>query len=369
MTIAQPRVLHILLSMSMGGAETLVYHMVQHSSFAGNKPVICCLKSVGELGERLKDEGFTVYCHYSKMGVDWGLIGWIRRIILSEKIDVVHAHQYPAFFYGAPAAFLAGRVKCIYTEHGRLYPDKRHWKRCLVNPVLAASVDHLVSISLSTAKAMADIDNLPSNKIKIINNGVDICRMMPALDQARKRRELSIGETCQIIGTAARLEPIKNLPMMLRAFKRIHHVLPETCLIVAGDGSQMEHLVVLAADLGIADDVRFIGLRFDMPEIYLLMDVFLLTSFTEGISVTLIEAMASGVPGVVTDVGGNPEVVTDGVTGRLVTSDDDVMLAEVVVELLQNPGSAKALGGAGREKVLEKFSFETMIDSYWKLYC
>ena len=366
---SQPlKILHVLLSMTMGGAETLVYNMVRHSSFAGNKPVVCCLKSVGDLGEKLKSEGFTLYNHSSGEGTDLSLIGWIRDIISTEKIDVVHAHQYPAFFYAVPAAFLAGRTKIVYTEHGRLYPDLRHWKRCLVNPLLAAATDHLVSISSSTAKAMADIDNLPLKRIKIINNGVDFGKMNPDIDRAEKRRELGISESCRIIGTAARLEEIKNIPMMLRAFKQVLAVVPDTVMIIAGDGSQTENLKVLAGELGVQDSVKFIGLRYDMPEIYRLMNVFLLTSFTEGISVTLIEAMASGVPSVVTDVGGNPEVVIDGVSGYLVQLDADAALAERVVGLLSDASLAKQMGNNARKRAVERFSFDSMMSDYFNLY-
>jgi len=363
-----PKILHVLLSMAMGGAETLVYNMVRHSSFAGNKPVVCCLKSVGDLGEKLKEDGFTVYNHFSGAGTDWSLIGWIRDIICTEKIDVVHAHQYPAFFYAVPAAFLAGRTKVVYTEHGRLYPDEPHWKRRLVNPFLAAATDHLVSISSSTAKAMADVDNFPRNRIKVINNGVDFSKMNPDIDRAEKRHELGISESCRIIGTAARLEEIKNIPMMLRAFKLALVEMPDTCLMIAGDGSQTEKSKTLAGELGIHNSVKFIGLRYDMPEIYRLMDVFLLTSFTEGISVTLIEAMASGVPGVVTDVGGNPEVVVDGVSGFLVPLDEDALLAERVVGLLSNPVLAGQIGSNARKRAVDQFSFDTMMVAYRTLY-
>jgi glycosyltransferase involved in cell wall biosynthesis len=156
--------------------------------------------------------------------------------------------------------------------------------------------------------------------------------------------------------------------MMLRAFKQVLVEKPDTCLMIAGDGSQTEKLKTLAGELGIQDSVKFIGLRYDMPEIYRLMDVFLLTSFTEGISVTLIEAMASGVPGVVTDVGGNPEVVVDGVSGYLVPLDADALLAELVVGLLSDPVLAGRISSNARKRAVEQFSFDTMMSAYRTLY-
>lgn len=361
------KILHIVLSMVVGGAEKLVYDMVRHPAFAESKPVVCCLDEVGELGERLRQEGYVVHCKARRSGLDVSIISWLREIILSEKINYVHAHQYTPLFYAVPAALLAGRVTVVYTEHGRLYPEERRWKRFFFNPLLALGTDHLVSISASTAKAMALFDNFPIRRIKIIHNGIDFSRMNPVVDLAAKRRELGLTESCRIIGTAARLEAIKNIPMMLRVFKLVLQAEPDTCLVIAGQGSQTESLKSLSEDLGIAERVNFIGLRFDLPEIYKLLDVFLLTSYTEGISVTLLEAMASGVPAVVTDVGGNGEVVVDGVTGYLVPLDADSAMAQSIVELLTDLSRAQQFSLSGRERVQKLFSFDVMLNSYMEI--
>lgn len=366
-TASPKKIMHVVLSMAMGGAEMLVYNMVRHSS-SGNRPIVCCLQSIGVLGKKLQEEGFRIYNQSHSGGVDWGLIHWLRNIMIAEKIEVVHAHQYTALFYAAPAALWAGRIKLIYTEHGRLFPDIRHWKRYLVNPLLALAVDHFVSISSSTAQAMAEIDNFPRRRIQVIHNGIDFSRMNPVVDLEKKKREFGIRENCKIIGTAARLEEIKNIPMMLRALSRIRKVLPETCMIIAGHGSQEANLKLVTSELGLGDHVKFIGLRHDMPEIYKLMDVFLLTSFTEGISITLLEAMASGLPSVVTDVGGNPEVVVQGETGILVPSDDDRELATCILSLLQSSERAQQMGRRAMECAVSRFSFQGMMNHYSNLY-
>lgn len=354
--------------MVVGGAERLVYDMVRHPSFADNPPVVCCLNEIGELGERLLQEGYQVYSLDRKEGIDFSVIKRISDIIRRNRINVVHAHQYTPLFYAVPAAFLAGRIKVVYTEHGRFYPEHKSWKRSLFNPMLAMGVDHLVSISEATARAMATYDNLPFERIKIIHNGIDASHLRPQFDYWAKRDELGLNRTCRIIGTAARLNSIKNIPMMLKVLKLVLEQEPDTCLVIAGQGEEEESLKRQAIGLGIADNVRFIGLRFDLPEIYQLFDVFLLTSFSEGISVTLLEAMASGVPAVVTDVGGNREVVVDGETGFLIPVDDSEMMSQKIKELLADRCKLINLGQNALKRLAVDFSFECMLSQYSKLY-
>jgi len=354
--------------MNVGGAERLVYDMTKYLAFAMNPPIVCCLDAVGELGEKLLQEGYKVYCKGRRPGLDLDVINWLRDIIRKEKVDMVHAHQYSPLFYAVPAALLAGRKKVVYTEHGRFFPEKKSWKRWLFNPLLAMGVDHLVSISEATAWAMATYDNLPLHRIKIIHNGIDCCSMNPEIDKRAKRQELGLSETCRIIGTAARLNSIKNIQMMLRALKLVLQQVPDTFLVIAGQGEEEERLRTMSLELGIADQVKFIGLRFDLSEIYQLFDIFLLTSFSEGISVTLLESMASGIPSIVTDVGGNREVVVDRETGYLVSVDDDQLMAQRVCELQQDFDKASRVGFAARDRVISEFSVQKMMDAYCELY-
>lgn len=365
---SNPKILHVVISMVVGGAERLVYDMVRYPAFAGNPPVVCCLNEIGELGEKLLQEGYQVHSLNRREGLDYSVVSRISEIIRQNRITVVHAHQYSPLFYAVPAALFAGRVKLVYTEHGRFFPERSSWKRTLFNPLLAMGVDHLVSISKATAQAMATYDNLPLHRIKVIHNGIDCSVMNPAIDKRSKRQELGLSGTCRVIGTAARLNSIKNIQMMLRVFKLVLQQVPDTCLVIAGQGEEEERLKTMASELGISDQVKFIGLRFDLPEVYLFFDVFLLTSFSEGISVTLLESMASGVPSVVTDVGGNREVVVEGETGYLVPVDDVESMAKTVCGLLMDRDLSAKLALAAQQRVVDCFSVQGMMDSYCTLY-
>jgi len=363
------RVLFVVLSLGVGGAEKLVYDIILHLSPWDVTPIVCCLDMIGSLGESLIECKIPVYLLGRRRGgIDWGLASRMNRIISDERIDVIHAHQYTPFFYGAISSLFVRHAKLIFTEHGRLYPDRRSWKRYLFNPLLAWRTDHIVSISESTKKAMVTYDNFPARRIEVIPNGVRFAAAQNNVNRARKRKTLGLDVSGPILGTAARLDKIKNLTMLLRVFQRILSRMPETSLLIAGKGPAKNELENLSEELGIKERVLFLGLRSDLPEIYPLLDVFALTSFTEGISITLLEAMAAGIPPVVTDVGGNSEVVEDGESGFLVPLGKDEIMVERIMTLLQSPERRKEMGASAAKRALNQFSFQRMVSSYMNLY-
>ena len=367
--VQQPVVImHIIFSLGIGGAEKLAFDMIASLSRQSFRPIAVCIGPDGPLGTMFRESGVPLYHRQNIPGQTRNGILWLREVIAREKVTVIHAHQYNPLYYSLLAALWTPRLNLVYTEHGRIHPERFNWKRYFTNPLFALRINHIVSISGSTRVAMAHYDNLPLRRIEVIHNGIDIASLNPQFDQQQKRRSLGIGEKSRIIGTASRLEEIKNLPMMLRGFKRVLENSPDTVLVIAGQGDQGGGLQALAEELGIAGQVRFLGLRSDLPELFALIEVFLLVSFTEGISITLLEAMGSGVPAVVTRVGGNPEVVVEGVTGYFVEVDDDAGLADRVLALLNDREEAARLGEAGRERVREKFSFCSMMESYLRLY-
>ncbi len=361
--------MHVVPSLdSGGGAEQLVYRIVQRMKLSGNPPVVCCLRSLGDLGCQLQKEGVNVYFQETKGTFDISQIFWMSRIIKSEKVRVVHAHMYSPFVYSVPAAFISGGIKVVYTEHGRLYPEKKKWKRRLINPLWALGVDCLVAISEKTKSAMALYDFYPEKRIKVIHNGIEYKPNCLKSDAESMRVDFGLDANCRIVGTAARLEDIKNIPMMLRAFREVLEVYPDVYLVIAGDGSKSQELKELSERLTISKRVRFLGLRNDLQNIYPLFDIFLLSSFTEGISVSLLEAMSCSLPAVVTDVGGNSEVVIEGVTGYLVPSDDDSSMAARILDLLNNQEQAISFGKNGQGRAQDDFSFDGMMDAYMKIY-
>lgn len=365
----QPRVMFVLPSLiSSGGAEQLVYRMIQNMISRKLSPIVCCLDSLGDLGFKLQEDGVKVYCRQQTRSFDLKLTAWMRGIIKDENIQIVHAHMYAAFEYSVLATLMSRKVKVVYTVHGRLYPEKRMWKRRLIYPLLSLGVDQFVSISEKTKFAMAYYDFHPEKKIRVIHNGIEIKDQGSREDIQRARIALGVEGNTRILGTAARLEDIKNIPMMIRALKRVMEDYPDTYLLIAGVGSKLDELKAYAVSQAISENVLFIGLRSDLHVIYPLFEVFLLSSYTEGVSVSLLEAMTFGVPAVVTDVGGNSEVVIEGETGHLVPSENDVLMAEKILQLFNNTELSRKLGKKGKERALTEFSFDGMMDEYMSLY-
>lgn len=362
------KILHVVWSLNVGGAEKLVYDLAHAQRAAGFAPMVCSVNEFGLLGDRLREEGFPVFSRHKSPGLDISMVRWLRRLIRREKVAVVHAHQYSPMVYAVLAGLGLRGTTLVYTEHGRNYPEHLSWKRRLVNPLLGRLADHLVSISHSTRHSMISCDRLPAGRIRVIHNGVDVRRARGSAPAGQKRAELGIPEGCAVVGSAARLEEVKNLPMMLRAFRQVLAARRDTVLVVAGTGSLEPNLKRLAGELGIAEAVRFIGLRHDLPDLFRMFDVFLLSSHTEGISITLLEAMANEVPAVVTAVGGNPEVVRDGETGYLVPAGGDREMADRILFLLDHPDIARRMGKEALRRVEGSFSFNRMMSSYLELY-
>ena len=171
-----------------------------------------------------------------------------------------------------------------------------------------------------------------------------------------------------IFGTVSRLQPIKNQKLMINAFARIHEKYPQTHLLIVGDGEARKELEMLVSQLQLESSVTFTGFQKDPYRFYQIFDIVLLSSFSEGLSMTLIEAMAASRPAVVTNVGGNAEVVTDGENGLVVESDNVPLFTNAMEKSLINQIDLKVMGEHSRKKYLEQFSIENMVEKMMSIY-
>lgn len=359
---------HILHSMRVAGAEKVVYDIIIGLG-NGFKFSIFCLESVGPLGEELIKKGILVRALSRKPGVDFSLIGKLAKEIRKDKIDIIHAHQYTPYFYGVLAALLSGRrCKIIFTEHGRHYPDARRPKRVIFNQFLNFFTCSITGVSEFSINSLVEYEALPRGKMKVIYNGIRTELFDMPVDRQAKRKELGLSLEDKVIGIIARLEPVKDHAMLLRAFEKVVKKIPEAKLLIAGDGKLKDSLQSLARNLRIEKSVFFLGVRRDIAELLKALDVFVLSSLSEATSVTLLEAMAAGIPIVATKVGGSPEIVMDGKTGLLVPRSDDKAMAEALIEVLSNSDKAKNMGLAGKQRVNELFTLDKMTKAYSELY-
>ena len=363
------RVGFVVHVMNVAGAEMLVAETIRRLG-SRIEPVIFCLDQVGVLGERLQSDGVPVLSLGRREGLDLRVSRRMAREIKQRRLQVIHGHQYTPFFYGAIAARLSGvRPRVIFTEHGRHYPDVVSTGRRLANRVLFDRLAHHVNaVCHFSARALSEIDGFAAGRIQVIENGVDLPRYAPDTDVTTLRKKLGLDPERRYITTVARFHPVKDHRTLLQAFAKIAPLRPEVDLLLVGDGALRQELQQLAVELGIDARVRFLGVRDDVADLLHASDVFALTSVSEAASITLLEAMACSLPVVVTAVGGNPEIVRDGVDGLLAPRRDVQAIANALLRLLRDDALALEMGRSGAERVRQTFQLDRTIERYYSLY-
>ena len=334
------------------------------------EPTIICLDGIGPLGEQLRHEGVDVINLERRPGRDYRVAWRMARLIRSGGIELVHAHQYTPFFYAALAKLVTGgRFRLILTEHGRHFPDIVSPKRTAREPMaLGPMADAITGVCQFSADSLAQNDGFSRKKIAVIDNGIVLDRYKPADDRGEIRARLGLDPARRYIGNIARFHPVKDQAMLLRAFARVAAARDDVDLLLVGDGPLRESLTDLSRSLGIEGRVRFLGIRADVPDILRALDVFALTSLSEAASLTLLEAMASGVPVVVTAVGGNPELVRHGIDGLHVPRGDAGATAAAMLQILDDRALASQMGRAARQRVVERYQLDTTVAAYLRLY-
>jgi glycosyltransferase involved in cell wall biosynthesis len=355
--------------MQVAGAEVLVFETIRR--LGGRiRPVVFCLDRVGQLGEELERSGVPVIAFGRQPGLDWRLFGRLAREIRERQIDVIHAHQYTPFFYSSVAARLARRrPRVILTEHGRHYPDIVSWKRRLANRlVFNRLADEITAVCEFSARALAEKDGFSKDRIQVIPNGIDLDRYAPVTDRAALRRRLGLDVDRTYIIIVARFHPVKDHATLINAFARVAAQHATVDLLLAGDGPLRPDIEAQIHALGLDSRVRLLGVRSDVPDLLKASDVFTLSSVSEAASITLLEAMACGRPAVVTNVGGNPELVRDGVDGLLVARSDVDGFAAAFHRLLTSPALACRMGASGAARVRDHFLLSDTIQRYQEIY-
>jgi glycosyltransferase involved in cell wall biosynthesis len=363
------RVGFVLHVMQVAGAEVLVKEIIER---LGDRiePTVFCLDQVGPLGEQLRARGTEVVCLQRRPGRDWGVAWRLARELRRRDVEVLHAHQYTPFFYASLAALLSGRrPRLILTEHGRHFPDRVAPLRRAINRI---ALDHLAdavnAVCGFSARSLCRIDGFAGRRIDVIENGIAVERYGSATDRVALRRRLGLEPGCRYIVNVARLHPVKDQATLIRAYAQLAGRYRDVELLLAGDGPLRLELQALAAELQVGDRVRFLGVRADVPDLLRAVDIFALTSVSEAASLTLLEALAAGLPVVATAVGGNSEIVRHGSEGLLVRRGDAGDTAAALMQLLDDPRQAADLGKAGQARVWQRYRLERTVEAYARLY-
>lgn len=368
MVKSKKKIAYIVNSLNLGGTERLVVQMSNAFKDFFDIHVIC-LDEPGLWANELRGKNISVYCFWRHPGIDISIAVKIARFCKDKKIDLIHAHQSTPWFYSALSRFLYSAPKLLFEEHGRHYPERYSRKKNVVNRVVIQRLtSKVVAVSEDVKKRLAKYEGLSEDCISVIYNGTQPPEILQDEKKQAIRKSFGFDEKTFLIGTVGRLDQIKNLPMLLKAIAAGRGKNKTIKCLLVGDGPEREKLTELAAALNIEDDIVFAGYRADATALLQCMNLFVLCSFSEGTSMALLEAMAAGVPAVVTNVGGNPELIRHGENGWVIPSDAEADLAAVIDEAFHSPETRLKLAKMASVHFHEKFSFERMVEKYHYLY-
>jgi sugar transferase (PEP-CTERM/EpsH1 system associated) len=365
------RIMHFVDGLGKGGLENGLANLIERLDPERFEHVVCAIRHLGPNAERLPRERVKVIC-LERKATDSALhLGALVRAIRETQPDIVHGRNWGAV-EATPAGRLAGCRAVVHSEHG-LETDANAWeplRRRLFRRFAFELSHRVVSVSYQLRDLHARRTGFATRRISVIHNGVDGRRFHPdAETRVQARRELGISADEFCIGSVGNLLPVKDHMTLLKAFDRIAGISQACRLVLFGEGSERPTLEAFAdAHPEWRKRVTFLGSSNRVGEMLNGLDVYVLPSVSEGISNSLLEAMATGLPVVATATGGNPEVIIDGESGLLFPVGDSERLANILLELGAKKDQRIQLGQRALRRVADNFSIDSMVRNYSQMY-
>ncbi|MDH3979104.1 MAG: TIGR03088 family PEP-CTERM/XrtA system glycosyltransferase [Gammaproteobacteria bacterium] len=370
----RPLIAHVIYRLDVGGLENGLVNIINRTPAERYRHAIISLTDVSEFQQRITRDDVPCIALHKRPGNDLGMLWKLWRIFRELRPAIVHSRNLAAMEAQLPA-WLAGVPCRIHGEHGRDIFDldgtsrKYRWVRRLYKPL----VHRYVALSQELNDYLGDQVGVAESRLRLICNGVDVERFRPRGGECREA-VLPQGFADQdslLIGSVGRLEAVKDQLTLVRAFKELCRQRPDDSrlrLVLVGDGSLRGKVEELVAHEGMQDRVWLAGSREDVPRLLSALDVFVLPSLAEGISNTILEAMACGLPVVATRVGGNEELLCEDETGFLVPRADPLAMAAALLNYVDHTALRTAHGAAARTRVEDTFSIARMVSRYLEVY-
>lgn len=371
-----PLVVHVIYSLAVGGLENGLVNLINNMPRDRYRHAIVCLHSFTDFAKRIQDGDIPIYSLDKKQGKDLGLYVRLGRLLRQLKPDIIHTRNLAAIEGQVIAAIAVPSARRVHGEHGRDMFDVAglNVKYNLLRRLIRPFVHRYIAVSRDLEQWLVDQIGVKTSHISQIYNGVDNQKFRPrhAGDPAPPWPPRFADERHVIIGSVGRMAVVKDHRTLVRAFIELIRLRPDlreiARLVIVGDGPCREGCAQLLAEAGLSDCVYLIGERNDVADLMRAMDIFVLPSLGEGISNTILEAMATGLPVVATQVGGNPELVQSSVTGRLVPADAPQAMAQALFEYMCDTNLRRSHGSAGRSIIEQHFSLPAMVAAYMRVY-
>jgi len=369
-----PLIAHVVQHFGMGGLENGVVNLLNRMPANRYRHVVVCLDGYTDFRHRLERDDVQFFALHKQPGKDLGLYGRLFRLLRELRPDLLHTRNLSTL-EGQFVAAAAGVRARVHGEHGRDVFDLhgKNRKYNLLRKLARPLVHQYIAVSKDLANWLERTVGAAPQRITQIYNGVDSLHFHP-----RREERTLIGPDGfmsgneLLIGSVGRMAEVKDYPNLVRAFLRLLSDQPELRkqlrLVIVGEGGNRVECLDLLRAAGAGHLAWLPGERADVAEIMRALDVFVLPSLGEGISNTILEAMASGLPVIATHVGGNPELVEHDRTGKLVPAGDPVALAQALHNYTQDSGQVKIHGQAAREIIESRFSMEAMVANYLSVY-
>jgi glycosyltransferase involved in cell wall biosynthesis len=351
----------VLTSLPVGGAETLLHNLTRTFNPERIRPLVCCLKEAGELGEQMAQE-VPLHSRQLRGKYDLFVLQRLARLFRQEQVDaVVTVGAGDKMFWGRMAARIARVPVVLSALHSTGWPDGVGRLNRWLTPI----TDGFIAVARPHGQFLVDFEKFPQDKVFVIPNGIDTRRFVrnPAT-RIEWRRNWDLDEAAPVVGIVAALRPEKNHSRFLRIARRVVDQLPAARFVIAGDGPERNRIEQEIAQLGLAESVRMLGTIRDIPAVLSMLDLFALTSDNEASPVSILEAMSCHLPVVAPRVGSIPELVRPEINGLLVEAADEDAAAEAWLRVLRSPEKAQAWGKAGRGHVQANGSLQSMTEGY-----
>ena len=369
-----PLIAHVLHRFDVGGLENGVVNLINRIPADRYQHAIIAMTECTDFANRLTNPNVTLHAIHKREGKDLGSYLRLWRLLRQLRPEIVHSRNLSAI-EAAVVAALAGVPHRVHGEHGRDVHDidGTNKKYLQLRRFCQPFIQRYIPLSQDLEQWLKQTVGVPAAKVAQLYNGVDSQRFSPAAkNDPTLANEAFFAPDSIVIGTAGRMMTVKDQPTLVRAFIELLGLLPEKRdklrLVLIGDGPLRQECEELIADAGIEQQCWLTGSRDDVPQLMRRLNLFVLPSLAEGISNTILEAMATALPVVATRVGGNEELVVAGKTGKLVPAAEPTAMTKAMAEYVTMPDLMQAHGAAGRIRVESDFSMEKMVQSYMAVY-
>jgi glycosyltransferase involved in cell wall biosynthesis len=360
------RIVHLLENLNMGGAERVVIDLVREQQRGGHDCAVICLFQPGAMAHELMDAGIPVTALYKSDGPSPGALRRLRQRLREHRAEVLHSHNAMAHYYGVLAS-VGMRLARINTRHG-MGTLLGNWRQQLLYRLAMHLTDRACFVCNAARQRFIQDGLAPAEKSALVYNGIDTEKFTGGGRPGALHQLLDIAPSARLLVSVGRLNPAKNHPLLVEAFARLAARYPDLHLVLIGDGAGMSALKDLRHHHDLQERIHLPGARDDVPALLADAELFVLSSLTEGFSLSLLEAGAAGLPVVTTDVGGNGEIIADHERGLLVPSADATALATAIAVLLDAPAQAASFAGALQQWVLDHCTLSVMAASYTQIY-